>query len=169
MGGLGPMSGQRGHFAQHAPQPANAYGLERYANETNRLHGVLDRQLAGRDYIAGDYSIADMACYPWCVSAKRYGTDYAAFANVRAWMDRMAARPAVKKAYEIGKQFEGQRATDDEAKKILYGQTADERGGDEQAVAATVRPRGGEATHAARFTGMAFTIGQQVDKVGGPA
>ena len=125
MGGLGPMSGQRGHFVNHAPQPANAYGLERYSKETNRLHGVLDKQLADRDYIAGEYSIADMACYPWCVSAKRYGTDYTEFANVRAWMERMGARPAVKKAYEIGKTYEGQRASDEEAKKILYGQTAD--------------------------------------------
>lgn len=125
MGGLGPMSGQRGHFINQAPQPANAYGLERYSKETDRLHSVLDRQLAGKDYIAGSYSIADMACYPWCVSAGRYGTTYEAYANVRGWMARMAARPAVAKAYEIGKPFESQRASDDEAKKILYGQSAE--------------------------------------------
>ena len=125
MGGLGPMSGQRGHFINQAPQPANAYGLERYSKETDRLHSVLDRQLAGRDYITGDYSIADMACYPWCVSAGRYGSTYEAYANVRGWMARMAARPAVAKAYEIGKPYESQRASDDEAKKILYGQSAE--------------------------------------------
>ena len=125
MGGLGPMSGQRGHFINQAPQPANAYGLERYSKETDRLHLVLDKQLTGRDYIAGDYSIADMACYPWCVSAGRYGTTYENYPNLRAWMARMAARPAVKKAYEIGKPYESQRASDDEAKKILYGQSGD--------------------------------------------
>jgi GST-like protein len=125
MGGLGPMSGQRGHFINQAPQPANAYGLERYSKETDRLHAVLDKQLAGKDYITGDYSIADMACYPWCVSAGRYGTTYERYANIRAWMTRMAARPAVMKAYEIGKPYESQRASDEEARKILYGQTGD--------------------------------------------
>lgn len=126
MGGLGPMSGQRGHFINHAPKDgSSAYALERYSKETDRLHSVLDRQLAGHDYIAGDYSIADMACYPWCVSAGRYGTTYESYPNVRAWMARMAARPAVQKAYEIGKPFESQRASDEEAKKILYGQSGD--------------------------------------------
>ena len=125
MGGLGPMSGQRGHFINQAPQPANAYGLERYSKETDRLHAVLDKQLAGKDYIAGDYSIADMACYPWCVSAGRYGTTYENYANIRAWMARMPARPAVAKAYEIGKPYESQRASDEEAKKVLYGQSGD--------------------------------------------
>jgi GST-like protein len=125
MGGLGPMSGQRGHFINQAPQPANAYGLERYSKETDRLHSVLDRQLAGKDYIAGEYSIADMASYPWCVSAGRYGTTYEQYPNLRAWMARMAARPAVQKAYEIGKPYEAQRASDEEAKKILYGQSGD--------------------------------------------
>ena len=123
MGGLGPMSGQRGHFINVAPK-GNEYALERYSKETNRLHGVLDKRLAGREYICDTYSIADMACYPWCVSAKRYGTTYQEFANVRAWMTRMEARPAVQKAYEIGKPYESQRATDEEAKKILYGQSA---------------------------------------------
>jgi GSH-dependent disulfide-bond oxidoreductase len=125
MGGLGPMSGQRGHFVQHAPKGGDTYALDRYSKETDRLHSVLDRQLAGREYITGAYSIADMACYPWCISAKRYGTDYAKYANVRGWMDRMAARPAVIKAYDIGKPFEGQRANDEDARKILYGQTAE--------------------------------------------
>ena len=126
MGGLGPMSGQRGHFINHAPKDgSNAYALERYSKETDRLHSVLDRQLAGRDYIAGAYSIADMACYPWCVSAGRYGTTYEQYPNVRAWMARMAARPAVAKAYEIGKPFESQRASDEDARNILYGQSGD--------------------------------------------
>ncbi|MGE4167474.1 MAG: glutathione S-transferase N-terminal domain-containing protein [Xanthobacteraceae bacterium] len=124
MGGLGPMSGQRGHFINHAPKDGNDYALKRYSNETNRLHGVLDKRLAGREYICGEISIADMACYPWCVSAGRYGTTYDEFPALKAWMARMAARPAVKKAYEIGKQYEGQRASDEEARKIMYGQTA---------------------------------------------
>lgn len=125
MGGLGPMSGQRGHFINQAPQPANAYGLERYSKETDRLHSVLDKQLAGKDYVAGEYSIADMACYPWCVSAGRYGTTYDQYPSLRAWMARMAARPAVQRAYEIGKPYESQRASDEEAKKVLYGQSGD--------------------------------------------
>ncbi|MGE0630362.1 MAG: glutathione S-transferase N-terminal domain-containing protein [Hyphomicrobiaceae bacterium] len=124
MGGLGPMSGQRGHFINHAPQDGNDYALKRYSNEVNRLHGVLDKRLEGRDYICGEYSIADMACYPWCVSAGRYGTTYDEFANLKAWMARMAARPAVKKAYEIGEPYQSQRASDEESRKILYGQTA---------------------------------------------
>ena len=124
VGGLGPMSGQRGHFVNIAGD-GNTYARERYEKETNRLHGVLDKQLAGRDYICGAYSIADMACYPWCVSAKRYGTTYAEFPNLKAWMDRMAARPAVAAAYEKGKPLESQRASDEEAKKVLYGQSAE--------------------------------------------
>ena len=125
MGGLGPMSGQRGHFINNAPKEGNTYALERYSKETDRLHSVLDRQLQGRDYIAGAYSIADMACYPWCVSAGRYGSTYEAYPALKGWMARMAARPAVAKAFEIGKPYESQRATGEEAKRILYGQTAD--------------------------------------------
>ena len=125
MGGLGPMSGQRGHFVQHAPKGGDSYALDRYSKEADRLHSVLDRQLAGRDYVCGEYSIADMACYPWCVSAKRYGTDYAKYDHLRGWFERMGARPAVKAAYDKGKPFESQRLPDDEAKKFLYGQTAD--------------------------------------------
>ena len=124
MGGLGPMSGQRGHFINQAPK-GNDYALERYSKETNRLHGVLDKRLAGRQYICGDYSIADMACYPWCVSAGRYGVTYTEFTNLKAWLERMAARPAVAKAYEIGKPYESQRASDEEARKVLYGQSAE--------------------------------------------
>ena len=125
MGGLGPMSGQRGHFINNAPKEGNTYALERYSKETDRLHSVLDRQLQGRDYIAGAYSIADMACYPWCVSAGRYGSTYEAYPALKGWVARMAARPAVAKAFEIGKPYESQRATGEEAKRILYGQTAD--------------------------------------------
>ena len=125
MGGLGPMSGQRGHFVQHAPKGGDTYALDRYSKETDRLHSVLDRQLTGRDYIVGAYSIADMACYPWCVSAKRYGTDYAKYANLRGWLARMEARPAVKAAYAKGEPYQAQRLPDEEARKFLYGQTAE--------------------------------------------
>jgi GSH-dependent disulfide-bond oxidoreductase len=86
---------------------------------------VLERQLAGKDYIAGDYSIADMACYPWCVSAGKYGSTYEAYPSLRGWLARMAARPAVIKAYEIGKPFESLRVNDEESKKILYQQSAE--------------------------------------------
>jgi GSH-dependent disulfide-bond oxidoreductase len=99
MGGLGPMAGQNHHFSQYAPEKI-PYAIDRYVQETARLYGVLDRQLAGKDYIAEEYSIADMACYPWVVPHQRQAQNLADFPNLHRWFDRMQSRPAVIRAYK---------------------------------------------------------------------
>ncbi len=122
VGGLGPMAGQNGHFNQYAPEKI-PYAIERYTRETNRLYGVLERQLAGRDYIAGDYSIADMACYPWIVPYERHGQNLDEFANLKRWFHRVRARPACQRAYVgVGESYS--RKISDEERRILFGQTA---------------------------------------------
>lgn len=98
MGGLGPMAGQNHHFNIYAPEKID-YAINRYVNETARLYGVLDRQLAGRDYVAGDYSIADMAIYPWIVPHEAQKQNLDDFPNVKRWFETMKARPAVAKVY----------------------------------------------------------------------
>jgi GST-like protein len=127
MGGLGPMAGQNHHFAIYAPEKI-PYAIDRYVNETNRLYGVLDRQLAKvRDhggFIAGEYSIADMASYPWIVPWKNQGQNLDYFPDLRRWFDTIRARPAVVRAYEIGDQIRPPAPMDDDAKKVLFGQTS---------------------------------------------
>jgi GST-like protein len=124
MGGLGPMAGQNHHFALYAPEKI-PYAIDRYVRETSRLYQVLDNRLADREYVAGDYSIADMACYPWIVPWKRQNQDLDKFPNLKRWFDAIAARPAVVRAYEISKSINTTRVVDDEAKKILFGQNAE--------------------------------------------
>lgn len=129
MGGLGPMAGQNHHFAFYAPEKL-PYAITRYVNETNRLYGVLDRRLAGRDFIAGgDYTIADMACYPWIVPWKRQQQELGDFPNLQRWFDAVAARPATVRAYAKGQPFASRPAVTEEGKKILFGQTASNLGG----------------------------------------
>jgi GSH-dependent disulfide-bond oxidoreductase len=99
VGGLGPMAGQNHHFVQYAPEKI-PYAIDRYVKETTRLYGVLDRQLAGKDYIAGDYSIADMACYPWIVPHAKQQQNLADFPDLHRWYDTIQSRPAVIRAYE---------------------------------------------------------------------
>jgi GST-like protein len=123
MGGLGPMAGQNHHFVQYAPERV-PYAVDRYVNETNRLYGVLNRRLAGRDWIADDYSIADMAIYPWVVPHQRQLQDINDFAHLKAWFDRMHSRPAVVAAYEKGKPWTSRPAVTEEGKQLLFGQTA---------------------------------------------
>ncbi len=98
VGGLGPMAGQAGHFKVHAPQPL-PYAIERYERETARLYGVLNNRLAGREFIAGEYSIADIACYPWIVPHEAHGQRLETFVHLRRWFDTIAARPATLRAY----------------------------------------------------------------------
>jgi GST-like protein len=98
MGGIGPMLGQYFHFSRYAPKKIQ-YGIERYRNEAERLYGVLDRQLEDRQFVAGDYSIADMAIYPWIRNTIK---EFPGFENVERWHDRIEARPAVRRAYERG-------------------------------------------------------------------
>lgn len=123
MGGLGPMAGQNHHFTQYAPEKI-PYAIERYVNETNRLYGVLNRQLEGRDYIAGDYSIADMACYPWIVPYERQQQQLEDFPNLQRWFEAIRDRPAVIRAYEQGQPFSNRPTVNEESRKILFGQTA---------------------------------------------
>lgn len=102
VGGLGPMAGQNHHFSRYAPEKI-PYAIERYVKETARLYGVLDRRLAGRAFIAGDdYTIADMACYPWIVPHAMQQQNLADFANLQRWYEAIAARPATARAYAIG-------------------------------------------------------------------
>lgn len=125
MGGLGPMAGQNHHFSRYAPEKI-PYAIKRYIDETGRLYGVLDRQLAGNPFVAGeDYSIADMAIYPWIVPHEAQGQDLANFPHVQRWFEAVKARPATVRAYAKGEEI---RPTDtpltDEQKKILFGQSA---------------------------------------------
>ena len=104
MAGMGPMFGQNGHFKFYAPEQI-AYAQERYNTESLRLYGVLDRQLDGREYICDDYSIADMACWPWVITYKKQGIDLDQFPNVRRWYDHLKTRPALRRGYEVGKEL----------------------------------------------------------------
>lgn len=125
MGGLGPMAGQNHHFVQYAPERI-PYAMERYVKETSRLYGVLDKHLAdGRDFIAGkDYSIADMACYPWIVPHERQQQDLGKFPHLKAWYERIAARPATQRAYELAQSINVAPTVDEASKKVLFGQDA---------------------------------------------
>ena len=124
MGGLGPMAGQNGHFNVYAPEKID-YAINRYVAETNRLYGVLNRQLEGREFIADEYSIADMACYPWIVPHEAHKQNLDDFPNLKRWYDAIAARPATVRAYEKGGEVRSYAAPmTDEQRKILFGQTA---------------------------------------------
>jgi GSH-dependent disulfide-bond oxidoreductase len=125
MGGLGPMAGQNGHFNVYAPEKV-PYAIARYVNETNRLYGVLDRQLEGRDWVAGgEYSIADMAIYPWIVPHEAHKQDLADFPNIARWFELIKARAATIRAYEKGAEVRASAPPiTEEARKVLFGQTA---------------------------------------------
>jgi GST-like protein len=124
MGGLGPMAGQNHHFVQYAPEKL-PYAIERYVKETSRLYGVLNKQLSdGRDYICGDYSIADMASYPWIVPHERQRQNLSDFPYLAAWFERIQNRPATQRAYELAKSINVQPTVDEQAKKLLFGQDA---------------------------------------------
>ena len=125
MGGLGPMAGQNHHFTQYAPEKI-PYAIDRYVKETNRLYGVLNRRLAERAFVAGDYSIADMAAYPWIVPWTRQGQNLDDFPHVRRWFDAIRARPATVRAYAKADEVNpGSVPTvNDESRKLLFGQTA---------------------------------------------
>lgn len=124
VGGLGPMAGQNHHFGIYAPEKI-PYAIERYVNETNRLYGVLDRRLAEHAYLAGDdYSIADMATYPWVVPWKRQQQNLDEFPHLKRWFDALGNRPATIRAYARGEPFASRPAVTEEGKKLLFGQTA---------------------------------------------
>jgi len=123
MGGLGPMAGQNHHFSQYAPEKL-PYAIDRYVKETNRLYGVLNKRLTDREFIAGDYSIADMASYPWIVPHERQGQKLEDFPHLKRWFDSIKARPAVVRAYEQAKKINTQPTVTEESKRILFAQTA---------------------------------------------
>ncbi|WP_417829338.1 glutathione binding-like protein [Thalassospira sp.] len=124
MGGLGPMAGQNHHFGTYAPEKI-PYAINRYVNETNRLYGVLNKRLEGRTFIAGDeYTIADMACYPWVVSHEKQQQDLNEFPNLKRWFETIKARPATIAAYKVGEPYSSRPSVTEEGKKILFGQTA---------------------------------------------
>lgn len=121
MGGFGPMLGQNHHFTRYAPEPI-AYAIDRYQRETDRLYGVLDRRLAGREFIANAaYSIADMACYPWAAAHDWHHVDLARFPEVRRWHDAIAARPATLRAYAAGEPYRASGELSAEQKRRLFG------------------------------------------------
>ncbi|GAB3437296.1 glutathione S-transferase N-terminal domain-containing protein [Insolitispirillum peregrinum] len=124
VGGLGPMAGQCHHFRHYAPEKI-PYGIERYTNEVSRLYGVLDRRLADREFIAGAYSIADMAIWPWAKLWENQGQDLSKFPHMQRWLEQMAARPAVVKGLAVGEGWREQNpVTDEKARAILFGQKA---------------------------------------------
>jgi GST-like protein len=122
MGGLGPMLGQNHHFRIYASENLQ-YAVDRYTNETSRLYGVLDKRLEGREYICGDYSIADMACWPWIVPHERQGQNLGDFPHVNRWYEKMKTRPGVQRGFDVLKEVRGAKM-DDRAKSVLFGQTA---------------------------------------------
>ncbi|MFD1327663.1 glutathione S-transferase N-terminal domain-containing protein [Mycoplana ramosa] len=126
MGGLGPMAGQAHHFRQYAPEKVE-YGIKRYTNEVNRLYGVMNRRLAENEYLAGDYSIADMACIGWVRPYENQGQKLEDFPHLKRWFEAVLARPAVQRGIEVGKEERARQASladDKEAQKILFGQRA---------------------------------------------
>ncbi|OQW56352.1 MAG: thiol:disulfide oxidoreductase [Proteobacteria bacterium SG_bin9] len=126
MGGLGPMAGQNHHFNVYAPEKL-PYAIDRYVKETNRLYGVLNKRLADREFLAGDYSIADMMSYPWVVPWKRQSQNIDDFPHLRRWFNAIRERPATVRAYELTEKVNPNAAVGiqtDEARKILFGQTA---------------------------------------------
>ena len=133
MGGLGPMCGQAHHFRSYAgsivaDQRMLAYGVGRYTNEAARLYGVLDRRLADREFVAGAYSIADMAIWPWIVPHRMQGMDLETYPHLKAWFERVGARPAVQRGHkvgeELGRPLVGRSADAERARKHLFGGAA---------------------------------------------
>jgi GST-like protein len=128
MGGLGPMAGQAHHFLGYAPglEPPQIlpYAQDRYRNEVNRLYGVLDRRLAGRDFVAGAYSIADMAIWPWACLWEKQEQDISGFSNLHAWLERVGSRPAVIAGHALALEKRARLQADKSAGAVLFGQKA---------------------------------------------
>lgn len=124
VGGYGPMLGQNHHFTRYAPEQV-PYAIDRYQRETERLYGVLDRRLDGREFIAaGTLSLADFACHPWAAQHEWHHVDLARYPNVRRWHDALAARPAFQRAYEMGKVYRADKTMTDEMRRHLFGTPA---------------------------------------------
>jgi GST-like protein len=125
--GLGPMAGQNHHFSRYAPEPI-PYAIERYLKETNRLYGVLNKRLADRAFVAGEYSVADVAAYPWVVPHERQGQKLEDFPHLKRWFQAIHDRPATVRAYEraasVNPSVNTRTTLTEEARRVLFGQTA---------------------------------------------
>ena len=121
--GLGPMAGQLSHFLNYAPEPV-PYAKDRYQNEYDRLLCVMNTRLGDRDFLAGNYSIADMASFPWVAGYARLGADIDKFPNLRRWFDVLKSRPQVRSGMDAGEEWSRPQLNDEEARKVLFGQTA---------------------------------------------
>jgi GSH-dependent disulfide-bond oxidoreductase len=126
MGGLGPMAGQNHHFAHYAPERI-PYATKRYIDETNRLYGVLDRQLANGDYVAGQYSIADMAIYPWIRLYERQSQQLDDFPNIKCWFNTLSQREAIIRAYEVAASVNTLPTVTEKGQSVLFGQTSQQK------------------------------------------
>lgn len=124
MGGFGPMLGQNHHFSLYAPEKIT-YAIDRYRNETHRLYGVLNKRLSDRDFVAGEYSVADMAIVGWAKLWERQGMDIAEFPHVKRWLDVLMARPAVQAGFAVAGELRGSNNMQDPAvRAVLFGQRA---------------------------------------------
>ncbi|MEH2085035.1 MAG: glutathione binding-like protein [Nostoc sp.] len=123
MAGLGPMAGQNHHFSTYAPEKIE-YAINRYVNETGRLYAVLNKQLADKEFIAGDYSIADIAAYPWIVPYERQSQNLEDFPHVKRWFEAIKARPATIRAYEKAEALKTEALDPDKSRNLLFNQSA---------------------------------------------
>lgn len=122
MAGLGPMAGQNHHFSQYAPEKID-YAINRYVNETGRLYAVLNKQLADKEFIAGDYSIADIAAYPWIIPYERQSQKLENFPSLKRWFETIQARPATIRAYEKAEAFKNQTLDIEKSRELLFNQS----------------------------------------------
>lgn len=124
MGGLGPMAGQANHFRRYAPEKIQ-YGIDRYTNEVNRLFGVMNKRLSDREFLAGAYSIADMACVGWVKIWENLGQTIDEFVHLKRWLETLLARPAVQRGFQVGADFQRtDLSKDKDAQAVLFGQRA---------------------------------------------
>ena len=121
IGGLGPMLGQNHHFSQYAPEKV-PYAIDRYTRETARLYGMLDKRLSQHEFVASDYSIADMAAYPWIVPHEKQGQSLDDFPNLKRWFHHIAERPATQRAYAVAESINTQPTVDEQSRNVLFGQ-----------------------------------------------
>ena len=120
--GLGPMAGQAGHFKVYAPEPV-PYAIDRYTREVARLYGVLDRRLEGREFIAGEFSIADIACYPWIVPHEAHGQNLSNFPHLERWFIAISERPATVRTYQgVENAYTPKQSLSEEERRVLFGQ-----------------------------------------------
>ena len=126
MGGVGPMFGQANHCIVYAPEKIQ-YAIDRYRNEARRLYHVLDKRLGEAEYLGGEYSIADMAAYPWCRNFERYGLDIVTVPNVKRWLNAVGSRPAVQTGVEVLSECRRAKPITDEVREVMFGVTQYQR------------------------------------------